>query len=490
MKHGFAAFALVAAPLHAAPTTLQQQVEARLAEMGPGTRFGLVVADAGGRELVAIAPTDRFIPASNTKMFTVAAALATLTDIDKPDTVGGTSVRIDKTAQGIEVVLTGRGDARMSAKPDCQIDCLATLADAVAAKVKSVWSVRGDASAFVDRRWSAGMSWNNIPTESGTAVSALTLDNNEVPFTVTPGAVGAAPIVTFGAENGTTPVPPRRGVIVLNGGPYYSIDNRALTVAAGETALEYDRLPFENVIRLTGTIAVGAASVAFRAGIDDPAFFAAQIFQRLLVARGVKVGGVTGTAYRPEASSKPKPTDAVELQTLTPPPLFDDLTIINKVSQNLHAELLLRRVGAAGGEASVAGGLKAVEAMLARAGVSRTGYDFSDGSGMSTYNRVAPRAMIAFLRWTATQPWGVKFRATLPVGGVDGTIARRFAGTPLAGKVFAKTGGLNATNALSGWMTAASGRELTFAFFANDVPQGQRAIPVIDAVLNLIAAAN
>ncbi len=74
------------------------------------------------------------------------------------------------------------------------------------------------------------------------------------------------------------------------------------------------------------------------------------------------------------------------------------MTLTNKVSQNLHAELLLRRVGRQNGTGSIADGLAVVRAMLEQAGVPRTAYDFSDGSGMSTYNRAAPRGVVTFLR--------------------------------------------------------------------------------------------
>jgi D-alanyl-D-alanine carboxypeptidase/D-alanyl-D-alanine-endopeptidase (penicillin-binding protein 4) len=97
---------------------------------------------------------------------------------------------------------------------------------------------------------------------------------------------------------------------------------------------------------------------------------------------------------------------------------------------------------------------------------------------------------VALLRWGAGQPWGADWRASLPVGGVDGTLKRRFTAAPLAGKVFAKTGTLNATNALAGYMRAASGRELTFAILANDVPDGTSALAAIDSALGLVAAAN
>ncbi|MBC7159644.1 MAG: D-alanyl-D-alanine carboxypeptidase, partial [Porphyrobacter sp.] len=83
-------------------------------------------------------------------------------------------------------------------------------------------------------------------------------------------------------------------------------------------------------------------------------------------------------------------------------------------------------------------------------------------------------------------------RATLPVGGVDGTLARRFGGTALEGRVFAKTGSLNASRALSGYLTAASGETLVFSAFANDIPPGGdgAAMAALDAALVAIAAAN
>jgi serine-type D-Ala-D-Ala carboxypeptidase/endopeptidase (penicillin-binding protein 4) len=435
-----------------------------------------VVTDEAGREIVAINPDDRFIPASNTKMFTTAAAFAILAGLDQPDASGGTAVRLEDG----DVILEGHGDARLSSAADCIADCLATLADAVAAKTRRVRDVVGDDSRFPDQRWSPGMSWNNIPTRSGTAISALTLDDNELHVRVTPGVPGAPPALDFLS--------------------YYAIDNRAVTVARGKTDLAFDRLPFDRTVRLTGTIAAGAEPELLRFGIDDPAHFAAWRFKALLEERGVRVTGAVAVRHRPaEAADDPairKGTPPVRipqppvLARLVPPPLGEDLVRINKVSQNLHAELALRRLGLVEGTGSIADGIAAIRATLTRAGVPRTAYDFSDGSGMSSYNRAAPRGMTVFLRWIAAQPWGAAWRATLPVGGVDGTLSRRFRGTSLEGKVFAKTGTLNATNALSGYLTARSGRTLIFSFYANDVPEGAGATPAMDAALVMVAEAN
>lgn len=126
--------------------------------------------------------------------------------------------------------------------------------------------------------------------------------------------------------------------------------------------------------------------------------------------------------------------------------------------------------------------------MLTRAGVERWRYDLADGSGMSSYNRVTPRGTARFLRWTQMQAWGAAWRATLPTGSVGGTLRHRFVRTPLAGKIWAKSGTLNAATGLAGFMTAASGRTLTFASYANDMPADGPANAQLDAALVLIAA--
>lgn len=324
------------------------------------------------------------------------------------------------------------------------------------------------------------MSWNNIQTRSGTAISALTIDDNELLMRVSPGAAGRPP--TFDML------------------PYYEVQNFATTVASGATELEFHRMPGSRSLRLTGTIAAGAEAETLRLGIDDPAHFAAWRLRTLLQARGVTVTGEVEVRHRRLTPADDparrggvpasRPPEAEPLARLTPPPLAEDLALISKVSQNLHAELMIRRLGLIGGSGSIEDGVAVIAATMARAGAPRTGWDLSDGSGMSSYNRVAPRAAAALVRWAATQPWGAAWRATLPVAGVDGTLSRRFRGTALERRLFAKTGTLNATNALSGYMVAHSGRTLIFSMFANDVPADGGATRFMDAALVLIAVEN
>ncbi len=324
------------------------------------------------------------------------------------------------------------------------------------------------------------MSWNNIGTDSGTATSALVIDNNELPIVVTPRLAGQSPLVAVS--------------------PYYTVINQAVTVAEGESRLGIDRAIGSRVLRLYGTIRAGGQPWRELTGLDDPADYAGWLVARELAARGVKVRGKVRAVHRPVGTLPATPPAKLALAIETPAvPLVEEVSLINKVSQNLHAELLMRRLADAAPPAeagkpplvdSLDRGLAAARTVFERAGLPRGGYDFSDGSGMSTYNRISPRAAVTLLRWTSGQPWGAQYRASLPVGGVDGTLRRRFAGTPLAGRLFAKTGTLNATNALSGWLIAASGRELTFSIIANDVPDGTSALAAMDAALQAIASQN
>ncbi|MCA3255519.1 MAG: D-alanyl-D-alanine carboxypeptidase/D-alanyl-D-alanine-endopeptidase, partial [Alphaproteobacteria bacterium] len=274
--------------------------------------------------------------------------------------------------------------------------------------------------------------------------------------------------------------------------------NRAVTVRGGDADLVLRRLPGDEVLHIDGT--VGPGGEALRIGVDDPAHHAAWRLKALLEARGVAVAGKVAVRYRPwRPSDDPEQRHGAPaaraphvepLARLTAQPLADTISITNKVSQNLYAELLLRRVGLVEGTGSVADGQARLRAMLEKAGVTPAEVELWDGSGMSTYNRATPRGSVKLLRWIAAQPWGAAWRATLPVAGVDGTLARRFRGTAAQGRLSAKTGTLNATNALAGYLTTARGRTLTVAIYANDVPSEARATPAMDAALALIAAEN
>ncbi|WP_428149032.1 D-alanyl-D-alanine carboxypeptidase/D-alanyl-D-alanine endopeptidase [Brevundimonas sp.] len=450
-----------------------------------GTRWGLLAVTADGETVAEVRADDRFIPASNTKIFTTATAFARLEGLDAsaPD---GTSVRLESDGDGApDIVLVGAGDPLLGDGPACVETCLSDLADAVAARTRRVDDVVGDDRLFPDERWGPGWSWDDMQTSFGTAVSALTVNDNVVVAEAAPGDVVGAPV----------------RVIWRAGDDLLPLESQATTAAEGEGDLRLERQPGSDVVRLYGRLAVGSAPLTLRIGIDDPAETAALRFRRLLEQRGVVVEGETRARHRPLALSddptaRTRPVErasveGVEIARLARRPVALSLQRIGKNSQNLYAELMLRRLGLIDGAGSNADGLAVVEAEMAAAGVPRAAFDLHDGSGMSVYNRVSPRATADFLRWTMSQPWGEAWRSILPVGGRDGTLARRFVGTPLEGRIFAKTGSLNGVNALAGFLTTATGRTLVFAVYANDRPStAGSATEVMDRMLVALAAEN
>ncbi|HIQ18185.1 MAG TPA: D-alanyl-D-alanine carboxypeptidase/D-alanyl-D-alanine-endopeptidase [Novosphingobium capsulatum] len=467
-----AALLAVPAPVQAktpasAPHT--DPVAVALAALPQGARMGLLVVDDKGAVLAQASADQRMVPASTTKLFTTAAALALLPDPTAPDATGGADVVLEGPAHAPDVVLRGHGDARLSSASDCTQDCLSTLADALAARLVArlgrgarVARVIGDDSAMADERWPSGMSWDNMATGSGTAISALTLDDNLAILPIASGAPG-------------TPA-------MLAAPPGVTISGTVLSQTGGGAPFTRQMAVGSDAWQVGGTIPAGQA-LTVPLALADPAAHAAAVLRAMLVARGIRVSGPALARHR---SSSPQPSSSTPLARLVPPPLAEDVALTLRQSQNLHAELLLRRLGASG---TVADGLAARQAALAPAQLPPGSTSLYDGSGMSTYNRTSPRALVALLRWGLAQPWGPLWQAGWPIAGQNGTLKGRLRGTALDGQLRAKTGTLMGTQALAGTFPAASGRVLTFAVLVNDLPEGKSATPALDALLLALAAA-
>jgi serine-type D-Ala-D-Ala carboxypeptidase/endopeptidase (penicillin-binding protein 4) len=439
-----------------------------------GVRLGIEVATLDGEVIFSDRAAERFMPASNTKLFTAAAMFHYVPALDQPDPALGTSLqRVEGEGDAPpSLVLVGAGDPALRDGADCEADCLHELADAVVAQgITRITDLYADDTALPNEPWGMGWSWNNLPFYFGAPVSALTVNGNAAALIVRSGPAEGEPILAAWAA----------------GDDLLDVVNEAVTGPPGsEQTLSVLRLPGTRTVRLSGNLAVDAAGRNFFLSVEDPAASAAERFARLLAARGVVVEGAIKIRTRSDALLA-----GVEIARLTPPPLLEGVSYLMKDSDNLYAEMLLRLLSRATGGDGAEDGLDAVHAMLDPLGIGRAEVELFDGSGLSPYNRVTPAATVKFLRWTASQPWADAFRATLPVGGRDGSLKRRFRGTPLEGRIFAKTGTVQGVNALSGFMEASSGKRLVFSVIANERPaDADSVIPVIDRLLLDIAAAN
>ncbi|MEM8985224.1 MAG: D-alanyl-D-alanine carboxypeptidase/D-alanyl-D-alanine-endopeptidase [Pseudomonadota bacterium] len=463
-----------------------------------GLRYGISVTDLDGNILVAHRADERFTPASNVKLFVTAAALAAQTKISALD--AGLKVVLEPTESGPPaLVLIGHGDPTIGAGANCNVRCIETLAAAVAASgIGRVGDIIGDDQWFADERRPLGWSWDDLKFGHGTSISAIAVNDNILSLRVSPARAAGTSVRASWADAGQS---------------YFALKNGAKTgEATRRKALRLERRIGERTARLYGELPIGSKPMTLDLGVDDPAHFAAWTFKRALEAKGVSVSGQLRTRRRPlQYADEPQSTDpgvpdapasAMEcipqgevrpaetvIASLPPAPLQDIVTEINRNSQNLYAEVLLRQLGRTAGRGSSFCGLLQIQNLLEDIGAPRTSYDIADGSGLSSYNRASPATITALLRHAVAAPWGEAYRASLPVGGASaGSLKYRFRGSALEGKIFAKTGTLNHVDALSGYMEARSGQMLIFSIIVNDRPlDSPSAMRGIDSTLLMIA---
>jgi len=210
-----------------------------------------------------------------------------------------------------------------------------------------------------------------------------------------------------------------------------------------------------------------------------PATNGAAVLTTLLRARGVTVGG--------EAAEGPAPVapGASVVASIDSPPLGQVVGVMLAESDNMAAELLVKELGVRfGGAGTTAAGLKVLDEVLAPLGVGGGGVASVDGSGLDRSDRLTCDSLQVTL---AHGGEGGELGANLPVAGRNGTLAKRFAGTPAAGKVRAKTGSLKGVSALSGWAGTADGRSLQFALIANELPNDASGTGLEDRVASALA---
>ena len=476
--------------------------------------WGISVVTPDGAPVYALNDGQLFQPASNAKLFTTAAALALL----GPQFTTKTYVVADgQMASGGHLRgtlrLIGGGDPSLSGRsypfngmterPDPPLHALDDLAAQVnASGIRALdGTVVADDTLFPYERYGLGWGWDDLQWEYGAPVSALTVNDNVRYLTIAPGAnVGDPAVVSWDPE--------------APGGAqsFDALLNQVITSLPGaERHIGLNRQPDQPSLRAFGTIAAGAQAAHFAIALEDPAKFAGQAFCQSLNTHGVAVNPNAQVAHRltgdtlgfeneshqslalKPASNQPLALTLTANQRIvaehTSPPLGEEVTVINKVSQNLHAEILLRLLGNAQGEdGSVVQGARVVRQFLVSAGVQPDDFVFFDGSGLSPDDLVTPRAVTTLLTYAARQPWGDVYRASLPIGGVDGTLAGRFTHPPLRGQVFAKTGTLAEVNSLSGYLITAHGRTLVFSIFCND-RVGDAWRKTMDQIVAAVAAA-
>ncbi|HKM85210.1 MAG TPA: D-alanyl-D-alanine carboxypeptidase/D-alanyl-D-alanine-endopeptidase [Terriglobales bacterium] len=498
---------LLVATLLAAPAKpLQDRVAGVLSAPDLARGFwGIeVISLATGQTLYSQNADKLFTPASNTKLFTTAAALALIGPDYKFRTTVETTGTLDRYGRlNGDLVLVGHGDPNLSGRElpydlktqrnDDPIQALESLADTLVQKgVKFIdGDIVADDSYFAFERYGEGWSQDDLLWAEGAPVSALTINDNVVFVNILP--------ADRPGEKAFVSVRPFAD--------YYHLDNRIITTPAGTGRKFFvNREPGSTVLTLWGNMPLDDTGANEALAIEDPAEFAAGLFRQLLEKRGIVIYGHQRTRHTELATlstfsvttlapsrggsdeARPLKTDQpIALASYESKPLLQDVRVVNKVSQNLHAEILLRLLGRERGNAgTIEGGLEVLRGFVTKAGISNDQYVFYDGSGLSRQNLVTPHAIVELLRYCSTQPWGADYKSTFPVSGVDGSLTERLTAPHLQNRIMGKTGSLGGVKTLSGYATTDSGQVVVFSILSNNF--NLPAKRVTDAIDELVQA--
>jgi D-alanyl-D-alanine carboxypeptidase/D-alanyl-D-alanine-endopeptidase (penicillin-binding protein 4) len=415
-----------------------------------------------------------FMPASNQKSFTVAAALELL----GPDFRFVTSVFAPSMPDKDGVI---NGDLRVFGRGDVSISktfhngdetkAVDALVDRIAAAgVKRVQgSIVGDESYFKGFPIPSSWEWDDLQWYYGAEVSALPINDNVVELAVLPTAQGA---------------PCRINITPLDS--LYQIENTCTTgPASAKRTLAIHKHLDKNVLEISGVLPLGNEGHRGPIALSRPAELFVALLKQRLEARGIPVSG--GSRLLPRGST---PNDTpVEIARLESPPLSLIAAKTMKPSQNMYTEVLLwtlgeeigRRSGGSGDSSTL--GLSVLKSFLRQAGIPDDGILPTDGSGLSRHNLMTPAANVRLYEYMAKESKNsAVWRNSLPIGGIDGTLANRFKGTAAANNVKGKTGTINQVSALTGYVTTAGGDELAVSVMVNGVAETRQRVSLIDSI--------
>jgi serine-type D-Ala-D-Ala carboxypeptidase/endopeptidase (penicillin-binding protein 4) len=465
---------------------LDKLFDKKLGQMGT---WGIAVIDLATDSLVYQHNSDdKFIPASNTKLFTTAAALEKLGPeyTYRTELYGCGPVDSCGVLHG-DLLIKGAGDPTIG-----DVETVEQWADSIkAAGITLVdGDIVGEEGNFLPER-----IVSMVPHSSNKLVKAkkrlawqlsgLSFRDNMVVVTVSGGErgkpvristdppmairiVNLAKTVAGGYTNAVRKIKRKNGTVLTKNVRIYR---------GGRPSVKFD----SDVLKVTGTIGQGGTK-RFVFMAKEPENHFARIFAAVLKEKGIGYSGIPRAMKDKEGV---RDSTVALLYVHHSQPLAEIIKVINKKSHNLYAESLLKTLGSEiGGEGSREQGSLASRNSAGEMGLGPI--DLFDGSGLSRQNEVSPLQVVNLLKYMYEQPYWDVFYNSLAIGGVDGTLGGRFSNPGLTGRVYAKTGSIGGVSALSGYLTAKNGKMFAFSILVNNVRRVKMARRIEDYICQLL----
>lgn len=465
-----------------------------------GSKIGVSVYSLNQKRFIFNYNSDMpLVPASVSKLFTSFMALNQLGSEGTVNTSLYTDAKEVKPILEGNIYLFGRGDALLSVS-DLEI---------IAANIKSlgIKTIKGniyaDGSFFDNNFYRFHYSGDADEVEYVPPVSALSLDRNTAVVIISGGSSSGRPanvqvlptssgFVTQVSATVAGMIPysvdPSNMEIYQNQideniyNPYIQNygDNllaqrrkKRAAPAAPRSSVNVSSSLNEagkQVIRVSGTIGRNANIKRF-IPISSPDVIVAGALLERLKAEGITVSGeLSHKKISSVSESKP-----ITLLTEFKRPLSSLLNIVNKNSDNYIAENVFKMVGANAGNRTnnKQGAVDYYHRVFDTLIFPDSKLQFNDGSGLSRRNFACAESIAYLLELSYEMGFGEVLDSSLALAGRDGTLRRRFIGTPAENNLRGKTGTHRNVSALAGFVNTFDGDILCFAIVSNGWAVGQ-----------------
>lgn len=450
---------------------LGQQID-RLISAEPNLRgaiVGIQVRSATTGQILYDHLSDiRLRPASNMKLLTSAAALNVLGKDYRFKTEVLTSGSVKKKTLHGNLYLKGMGDPTL-----LKSDFVLMAKNLKSQGIKQIkGNLVGDDNWYDHDRLSKDLTWDDESSYYGAQISALTLSPDE---DYDAGSIIVE--VTPGKSQGEKPK-----VNLMPKTKYIKIVNHSKT-AGEKSKLTIVREHAKNTVTIEGEIPAKAKPVREWVSVSNPTKYALTVFKQTLAEEGIKLTGKIKTGKVPQTSKV-----LISHESM---PLSDLLVPFMKLSNNGHAEILLKEMGKmVKGEGSWEKGLEVLESEIAKFGLNPKMMMLRDGSGLSHVNLISADQLSQLLFAVQKEKWFPVFLHSLPVSGesermIGGNLRNRMKN--LRGKVKAKTGTLTTVTTLSGYVDTNTGQKLIFSIMINNILDETKGKRIEDQLVTLIS---
>ncbi len=378
-------------------------------------------------------------PASNLKLLTSAAAFLFLDSTTYFRTKLSYTGKIRGHILDGNLVITGGGD------PCFSVTDIDSFTDAL--KKAGIKKIKGNLTAdqsFLDSLyWGEGWMWDDDPSPDAPRLSALSINKNSTTVILNCSEKGS--ILSFAAK------PDSR---------YFTFANKLSPAKKNDwdVTVTRDFLNHTNKIIFQGTKGRTDTCIVASLNIENPAGFFLYFMKERLAAQKIDLSG--------KLSISPPEGPSHLIAEITRDPKLVQLEM-NKTSDNLDAEMLLRLLGSKNKthHISARDGIRYIDSLITMSGFNPANYRITDGSGVSHYNLVSPALLCGVLSWLYHERPTVchNLIETLPISGVDGTLQNRMKNTVAEKRVMAKTGTLSGVSCLSGYVTSSNSHIYAFS---------------------------